>query len=72
MGSFLVYFLPAKTVRTIVQQMVDNSDEYTHDLGTLVAEALEQGCMKWIHLHQTQDLETEEPRDIVQLQFYLC
>jgi hypothetical protein len=24
-----------------------------------------------MHLHQTQDLETGEPRDIVQLQFYL-
>jgi hypothetical protein len=54
-----------------LQMMIDSSDEYTRDLGTLVSEALEQGCMKWMHLHQTKDLETGEPRDIVQLQFQL-
>jgi hypothetical protein len=54
-----------------LQQMQTQSDEYTHDLGMLVAEAFEQGRMKWTHLHQTQDPQTGEPRDIVQLQFQL-
>jgi hypothetical protein len=54
-----------------LQIMVENPDEYTSDLGKLIAEALEQGRVKYTHLHQTQDLETGEPRDIVQLQFLL-
>jgi hypothetical protein len=54
-----------------LQIMVENPDEYTNDLGKLVLEALEQGRVKYTHLHQTQDLETGEPRDIVQLQFLL-
>jgi hypothetical protein len=54
-----------------LQIMTQHPDEYTNDLGKLVLEALEQGRVKYTHLHQTQDLETEEPRDIVQLQFLL-
>jgi hypothetical protein len=54
-----------------LQQMTQSPQEYTRELGTLVLEALEQGRMKWMHLHQTEDLETGEPRDIVQLQFQL-
>jgi hypothetical protein len=54
-----------------LQLMTQLPDPYIRDLGTLVAEALEQGCVKWLRLHQTQDLETGEPRDIVQLQFQL-
>jgi hypothetical protein len=46
-------------------------EEYTHDLGTLVAEACEQRRIKWMHLHQTQDPQTGALRDIVQLQFQL-
>jgi hypothetical protein len=48
-----------------------SQDESTYDLGTLAIAALEQGCVRWLHLHQTEDLETGEPRDIVQLQFQL-
>jgi hypothetical protein len=54
-----------------LQLMQTQPEEYTHDLGMLVAEAFEQGRMKWTHLHQTQDPQTGEPRDIVQLQFQL-
>jgi hypothetical protein len=54
-----------------LEQMQAQPDEYTHDLGTLVAEAFEQGRMKWTHLHQTQDPQTGALRDIVQLQFQL-
>jgi hypothetical protein len=54
-----------------LQLMQAQPDEYTHDLGTLVAEAFEQGRMKWTHLHQTQDPQTGALRDIVQLQFQL-
>jgi hypothetical protein len=50
-----------------LELMQAQSDEYTHDLGTLVAEAFEQGRMKWTHLHQTQDPQTGALRDIVQL-----
>jgi hypothetical protein len=52
-------------------RMSQRPDAYTHDLGILVAAALAQGCVKWMHLHQTQDPDTGEPRDIVQLQFQL-
>jgi hypothetical protein len=54
-----------------LQLMQAQPDEYTHDLGMLVAEAFEQGRMKWTHLHQTQDPQTGALRDIVQLQFQL-
>ncbi len=54
-----------------LQLMTHSPNPDTRELGTLVSEALEQGRLKWIHLHQTTDLETGEPRDIVQLQFQL-
>ncbi len=46
-------------------------DASTCALGEMVSEAVEQSRMRWVHLHQTEDLETGEPRDIVQLQFQL-
>jgi hypothetical protein len=57
-----------RSLRLMTRQ---SQDEYAYDIGTLAIAALEQGCVRWLHLHQTQDLETEEPRDIVQLQFQL-
>jgi hypothetical protein len=54
-----------------LQLMMADSDESTRELGTAVSEAVEQSRMRWVYLHQTQDLETGELRDIVQLQFQL-
>jgi hypothetical protein len=54
-----------------LERMQAQPDAYTHDVGTLVAEGFEQGRMKWMHLHQTQDPQTGALRDIVQLQFQL-
>ncbi len=54
-----------------LRRMTQDLDASTRALGTMVSEAVEQGRMRWIHLYQTEDLETEEPRDIVQLQFQL-
>jgi hypothetical protein len=54
-----------------LQLMTQASEEATRELGVLVSEAVEQSRMRWVYLHQTQDLETGEPRDIVQLQFQL-
>jgi hypothetical protein len=54
-----------------LQLMTEYPDEYAKELGKLVLEALEQGLVKYTHLHQTQDLETGKPRDLVQLQFQL-
>jgi hypothetical protein len=54
-----------------LQLMKQDSDEATRELGTAVSEAVEQSRMRWVYLHQTEGLETGEPRDIVQLQFQL-
>ncbi len=54
-----------------LQLMTHSPNAYTCELGTVISKALEQGLMKWVHLHQTADLETGEPRDIMQLQFQL-
>jgi hypothetical protein len=54
-----------------LQLMSQTDDEYTCTLSRLVREAFEQKRVKYLHFHQTQNLETGEPRDIVQLQFQL-
>jgi hypothetical protein len=54
-----------------LQLMAQNLDEYTQMLAGLVTEAVEQKRVKYLHFHQTQDLQTGEPRDIVKLQFQL-
>jgi hypothetical protein len=54
-----------------LQLMTQAPEEATRELGRLVSEAVEQSRMRWVYLHQTQDLETGKPRDIVQLQFQL-
>jgi hypothetical protein len=54
-----------------LELMTQSADKYTHDVGAAVIEALAKKQMRWMHLHQTEDLETGEPRDIVQLWFQL-
>jgi hypothetical protein len=54
-----------------LQLMSQTDDDYTCTLSKLVREAFEKKRVKYLHFHQTQNLETGEPRDIVQLQFQL-
>jgi hypothetical protein len=54
-----------------LQLMSQTDDDYTCTLSKLVREAFEQKRLKYLHFHQTQNLKTGEPRDIVQLQFQL-
>lgn len=54
-----------------LQLMTQSEDEYARMIGKRVAEALSHRCVKYLHLHQTQDFQTGVPRDIVQLQFQL-
>jgi hypothetical protein len=51
--------------------MAQSEDQYTHGLSKLVTEALEHKRVKYLHIHQTEDLQTAEPRDILQMQFRL-
>jgi hypothetical protein len=51
--------------------MAQSDDDYTQTLSQLVTEGLEQKRIKYLHLHQTQNLQTQEPRDLLQMQFQL-
>jgi hypothetical protein len=51
--------------------MAQSDDDYTQTLSHLVTEASEQKRIKYLHLHQTQNLQTQEPRDLLQMQFQL-
>jgi hypothetical protein len=51
--------------------MAQSKDEYIHALAELVTEALRNKRIKYLHIHQTEDLQTAEPRDILQMQFRL-
>ena len=52
-------------------RMASSEDEYTHILGDLVTTALERKQVKYMHIHQTFNSHTAEPRDILQIQFRL-
>ena len=58
-------------LRQSLQMMAQHPDEYTQTLVGLATEAIEQRGVKYLNFHQTQDLQTGEPRDIVKLQFQL-
>jgi hypothetical protein len=51
--------------------MTECKDEYTQALSKHVTEAIEYRRIKYLHIHQTHDLQTAEPRDILQMQFRL-
>jgi hypothetical protein len=51
--------------------MSQSEDPYTLGLSKLVTEAIEYRRIKYLHIHQTQDSQTGEPRDILQMQFQL-
>ena len=51
--------------------MCQSNDEYIHALGKRVTEALGNKRIKYLHIHQTEDLQTAYPRDILQTQFRL-
>jgi hypothetical protein len=51
--------------------MRQSKDEYTHALGERVTEALGNKRIKYLHIHQTENLQTAAPRDILQMQFRL-
>jgi hypothetical protein len=51
--------------------MSQSEDEYTQVISQRVTEALAHGRIKYLHIHQTQDSQTEAPRDILQMQFQI-
>jgi hypothetical protein len=51
--------------------MTECKDEYTQALSNRVTEALENRRIKYLHIHQTQNSQTQTPRDIIQMQFQL-
>ncbi len=51
--------------------MSQSDDEYTQVISQRVTEALEKRRIKYLHIHQTQASQTENPRDILQMQFQI-
>jgi hypothetical protein len=51
--------------------MSKSEDEYTQVISQRVTEALAHRRIKYLHVHQTQDSQTEKPRDILQMQFQI-
>jgi hypothetical protein len=51
--------------------MMQCEDEKTQQLGNLLAEALGRGGVKYSHIHQEWNVMTNEPGDILQLQFQM-
>lgn len=49
--------------------MAQSENEYAQGLSHRVGDALEDGRVKYLHVHQTLDAETRRPRDILQMQF---
>jgi hypothetical protein len=51
--------------------MSKSEDEYTQTLSKRVTEAIPYRRIKYLHIHQTQDSQTQAPRDVLQMQFQL-
>jgi hypothetical protein len=54
-----------------LEMMMQCEDEETQQLGQLLTEALGRGGVKYSHIHQEWNLKTNEPADILQLQFQM-
>jgi hypothetical protein len=54
-----------------LEVMMQCEDEETQQLGHLLTEALGRGSVKYSHIHQEWNLKTNEPADILQLQFQM-
>jgi hypothetical protein len=55
----------------VLEGMAQGEDEYVQGLSGRVSEALGRRCVKYLHVHQTQDGLTGRARDILSMQFRL-
>ena len=51
--------------------MSESEDEYSQAISQRVNEALAHRRIKYLHIHQTQNSQTQAPRDILQMQFQI-